>query len=171
MHWRRLVLVMGIGLLAACSPPGPTATAPGLGPGGAGVSAQPRVASTPAPTVAASPVGGPTTTPAPTTQPAPNATPRPTPKPTPKPAPRPTPKPTAKPTGVYGNPWGYTFAPGNLIYNPPAAFCDYFPCIASFWTSTNGYVEECADGDFSHSGGRSGSCSYHGGNYRPLYSH
>jgi len=58
-----------------------------------------------------------------------------------------------------------------LIYNPPAAFCDYFPCIPSFWTSTNGYVEECVDGDFSHSGGRSGSCSYHGGNYRPLYSH
>jgi hypothetical protein len=100
-------------------------------------------------------------------------TPKPTAKPTSKPTPRPTPKPTPRPapTGVYGNPWGYNFLPGNYIYNPPTAFCDYFPCIASFWTSTNGYVEECVDGTFSHSGGRSGSCSHHGGNYRPLYSH
>jgi hypothetical protein len=49
--------------------------------------------------------------------------------------------------------------------------CDYFSCIPSFWQNTNGYVEECQDGEFSHSGGRSGSCScsYHGGTWRPLY--
>ena len=71
----------------------------------------------------------------------------------------------------YCNPWGYNFTPGNLIYSPPGDFCGYFPCIPSFWNSTNGYVVECNDGDFSHSGGRSGACSYHGGEMRPLYSH
>jgi hypothetical protein len=61
--------------------------------------------------------------------------------------------------------------PGNLIANPPGNFCAYFNCIPSFLNSTKGYVEECQDRTFSHSGGRSGSCSYHGGNWRPLYSH
>jgi hypothetical protein len=91
------------------------------------------------------------------------------PSPTPTPTPRPTPTPA--PTGVYGNPWGYNFTPGNLIYNPPSAFCSYFNCIPSFWQSTNGYVVECVDTMFSHSGGRSGACSYHGGEWRALYSH
>lgn len=92
--------------------------------------------------------------------------------PTPTPAPTDTPVPPAPAnTGVDGNPWGYNFTPGNLIYSPPSNFCDYFACIKSFWSSTSGYVEECQDGDFSHSGGRSGSCSYHGGDMRPLYSH
>ncbi len=71
----------------------------------------------------------------------------------------------------YWNPWGYNFRSGRLIYDPPIDFCYYFDCIASFWDSTNGYVEQCADKMFSHSGGRSGSCSWHGGNYRPLYRH
>jgi hypothetical protein len=79
--------------------------------------------------------------------------------------------PTPMPTGVYGNPWGYNFSPGRLITNPPAAFCTYFNCIASFWTSTNGYVVQCVDLTFSHSGGRQGVCSRHGGYYRTLYSH
>jgi hypothetical protein len=35
-------------------------------------------------------------------------------------------------------------------------FCSYFNCIPSFWQSTNGYGEECHDGTYSHSGGRSG---------------
>ena len=34
-----------------------------------------------------------------------------------------------------------------------------------------GYVMQCADDMFSLSGGHSGSCSHHGGNKRPLYSH
>jgi hypothetical protein len=71
----------------------------------------------------------------------------------------------------YWNPWGYNFTPGYLIYSPPGDFCSYFDCIPSFWNSTNGYVIQCADLMFSHSGGRSGSCSYHGGNYRALYHH
>jgi hypothetical protein len=57
-----------------------------------------------------------------------------------------------------------------VIYSPPTNFCDYFNCIPSFWNSTNGYVEECVDGTYSHSGGRSGACSHHGGELRPLYS-
>jgi hypothetical protein len=55
------------------------------------------------------------------------------------------------------------------IYNPPGTLCTFLDCISSFWSSTNGYVIECADGEFSHSGGVSGSCSSHGGNWRPLY--
>lgn len=78
---------------------------------------------------------------------------------------------TSYPMPRYWNPWGYNFKPGSVIYNPPADFCAYFDCIPSFWDSTNGYVMQCADLMFSHSGGRQGSCSYHGGNYRPLYRH
>ncbi len=109
----------------------------------------------------------------PTASPRPTSAAHPTARPTAKPKPKPTPRPTPRPiTGINGNPWGYTFSPGALIYNPPATFCDqYFSCVSTFWTSTSGYVEECVDGTFSHSGGRSGSCSHHGGNNRPLYSH
>jgi len=97
---------------------------------------------------------------------------KPTPKPTPKPTAKPTQKPTPKPaTGVFGNPWGYDFRAGYFITNPPGSFCSYFPCIPSFWESTNGYVVQCADGDFSHSGGRRGVCSYHGGFSRALFRH
>ena len=101
---------------------------------------------------------------------------KPTPKPTQKPTPRPTqppPKPTSCP-GINCNPWGYNFSPGNLIYNPPSNFCDYFNCIASFWGSDDpgdGYVNQCVDGTYSQSGGERGDCSYHGGEGRPLYSH
>jgi len=102
----------------------------------------------------------------------PTEPPAPTPRQTHKPVPKATPRPTATPvTGVFGNPWGYNFKPGRLIYNPPADFCAYFDCIASFWVSTNGYVVQCSDLTFSHSGGRSGVCSHHGGYYRTLYSH
>jgi hypothetical protein len=114
-------------------------------------------------------------TPTPTLQPAPQPTAQPTAKPTPKPTTSPPPPiATSTPTtcpGVNCNPWGYNFTPGNLIYNPPGTFCAYFNCIQSFWTTTNGYVEECHDATFSHTGGRSGSCFRHGGNWRPLYSH
>jgi len=109
-------------------------------------------------------------TPTPTHKPKPT----PTPKPTVKPAPKPTPKPTPSCNAVNNNPWCYTFDPGNLITNPPSNFCDYFNCIASFWGADDpdgGYVVECSDGAFSQSGGESGSCSHHGGNWRPLYSH
>lgn len=124
----------------------------------------------------------PTTTPSPT--PAATATPVPTPPPTPTPtatpvptavpvAPPPPPAPTAAPANLCGapaNPWGYNFCGGSYIYSPNPSFCSYFNCIPSFWESTNGYVDQCVDGTFSHSGGRRGACSYHGGESRPLYS-
>lgn len=132
-----------------------------------------RVAPTQTQALASSALPTATATPTATAVPTATATtvpPTPTPKPRPTATPRP-PAPTAtpKPTGVNGNPWGYNFSCCNYIYSPPSDFCgQYFTCIPSFWTSTNGYVEECQDGTYSHSGGRSGSCSYHGGNLRAL---
>lgn len=85
-----------------------------------------------------------------------------------KPAPTqpPAPTPCANPC----NPWGYNFSPGNYITSPPASFCSYFACIASFWNGA-GYVMECQDTMYSKSGGVRGSCSQHGGDLRALYSH
>lgn len=76
---------------------------------------------------------------------------------------------TKIPGGINGNPWGYNFEGGQVIYDPPSNFCSYFTCISSFWNGS-GYVIECADGKFSKSGGRSGACSQHGGYSRTLYS-
>jgi hypothetical protein len=70
--------------------------------------------------------------------------------------------------GAAANPWGYTFCGGSFISAPPSNFCSYFSCIASF-AGGAGYVMQCGDGMFSKSGGRSGSCSGHGGNSRALY--
>lgn len=115
-----------------------------------------------------------TATPSPTASPTPAPTPAPTLKPpivVPAPAPpKPPPPPPPKNTcGAPANPWGYNFCAGNVIYAVPSDFCSYFPCIKSFWKSTNGYAEECVDGMYSHSGGRPGACSYHSGELRPLY--
>ena len=71
--------------------------------------------------------------------------------------------------GAPANPWHYSFCGSLVIYSPPTNFCSYFHCIPSFWRSTNGYVVQCADLLFSHSGGRQGACSSHGGEYRILY--
>lgn len=95
----------------------------------------------------------------------------PTAAPTAPPTALPAPPPTAPPKNLCGapaNPWNYNFCGGGTISSPPSDFCSYFNCIPSFWDSTNGYVEQCVDGAYSHSGGRSGSCSSHGGNKRPL---
>ena len=74
--------------------------------------------------------------------------------------------------GVNNNPWGYNYtaAQGSLIYVPPSGFCGYFRCIPNFKNGV-GYVIECHDGWFSKSGGRRGSCSYHGGPGQTLYAH
>src|SRR5262249_9155215 len=99
---------------------------------------------------------------------------------TPTPIPTPTPtlalqlQPTQPPpqlVGVNGNPWGYDFNPGNLIYSPPENFCDYFNCVRNFWDNTSGYVGECKDGTYSHSGGAPNACVKHGGEMKPLYAH
>jgi hypothetical protein len=134
------------------------------------------------PSVASSAPAAPTTAPPPATR-APATTPTVAPKATPKPAPKPpppkpvpvrtttAPKPVTPSTcGAPANTWGYNFCGrGGFVYDPPATFCDVFDCIPSFWESTNGYVMQCDDLTYSHSGGRSGSCSHHGGNYRALY--
>jgi hypothetical protein len=112
-------------------------------------------------------------TPSPTQDPSPTPASTPSHKPAPPPSPKPPPPPPPPPTNTCGapsNPWGYNFCGGSLIYSPPSNFCSYFNCIPSFWKSTAGYVDECHDGTYSHSGGRSGACSYHGGELRPLYS-
>jgi hypothetical protein len=116
----------------------------------------------------------------PTTTTPPSPTPSPTDTPTPEPTQQPQqpappvqqPAPPLPTTGVYGNPWGYNFTPGNYIYSPVSDFCTagYFSCIANF-PNGKGYVEECNDGMYSKSGGRSGSCSDHKGDKQPLYSH
>ncbi|HEX6539398.1 MAG TPA: hypothetical protein VF155_09480 [Candidatus Dormibacteraeota bacterium] len=103
----------------------------------------------------------------------PAATPTPQPTPVPTPVSAAPPPPTAQPVNLCGappNPWNYNFCGGGLITSPPGSFCRYFDCIPSFSQSTNGYVVECADGMFSHAGGRSGACSSHGGVSRPLFS-
>ena len=117
------------------------------------------------------PTREPTPTPKPTPKLTPTATPTPTPSPTPVPTATPTPMPPAPvqqpaqqppvqqapappppASGVNGNPWGYDFNPGNLIYSPNSGFCSYFSCINNFWNG-NGYVEECSDGMYGKSGG------------------
>jgi hypothetical protein len=41
-------------------------------------------------------------------------------------------------------------------------FCEHHRCIPNFWNG-HGYIVRCRDGMWSHSGGRPGACSYHGG--------
>jgi len=111
--------------------------------------------------------------------PSPTSTPSPSPRAQPSPSPvaaQPAPAPAAPPPaaqntcGAPANPWGYNFCGGNVIYSPPSNFCAVFNCIPNFWKSIAGYVDQCNDGTYSHSGGRQGACSYHGGEKRPLYS-
>jgi hypothetical protein len=91
-------------------------------------------------------------------------------------SPLPTMAPTAKlHYGVNGNPWNYSFdaTGGQLLYSPVPGFCagQYFQCVSDFWERSNGYVVECRNGLYSHSGGIQGACSRDGGVWRPLYSH
>jgi len=121
-------------------------------------------------TVKPTPTLKPTDTPVPTDTPLPTPTSVPTAIPTQAPTQAPT-QPPAQ-TGVNGNPWGYDFTPGNLIYFPNADFCGtYFSCVSTFWTDTNGYVVECGNGEYSHSGGIRGACSRDGKVAAILYSH
>ena len=152
-------------LVVACGGANPTVTSsstadPTAPSATADVTAAPLVIQTSIPTAV------------PTAQPTARPPARPTARPTSRPTARPTPRPTPPPStcGAPPNPWGYNFCGGNVINSPQSNFCGYFNCIPSFWTSTNGYVDECTDGTYSHSGGVSGACSHHGGERRPLYS-
>jgi len=131
---------------------------------------------TPSSSAAAQPVQ--TTPPAPTppppaAQPVQTTPPAPTPPP---PAAQPVqttpPAPPARPVaatcGAPANPDGYNFCGrGGLIYTFPSDFCSYFDCIANYPNGT-GYIDECSDQTYSHSGGRPGACSHHGGELRPV---
>jgi hypothetical protein len=58
-----------------------------------------------------------------------------------------------------------TYSPGSGLAAPSTGletFCDTHSCIDNF-TNGTGYVVQCADGTWSHSGGRPGACSWHGG--------
>ena len=123
-------------------------------------------AATPSHSPSASPQSSPSPSPTPKQETSPAA---PSPKPNAVASPQPPPPPPPSTCGAPANPWAYTFCGGRLIYSPPASFCNYFNCIASFWSSTNGYVVECVDGKYSHSGGVQGACSQHSGVLRPLY--
>jgi hypothetical protein len=52
--------------------------------------------------------------------------------------------------------------PGSFDHAGDAEFCSTHGCIENF-PNGNGYVVQCADGEWSHSGGLSGVCSDHGG--------
>jgi hypothetical protein len=59
----------------------------------------------------------------------------------------------------------HDLGPGGTVAAAPvdtASFCSTHDCIESFDNGT-GYIVQCADGEWSHSGGRPGACSYHGG--------
>jgi hypothetical protein len=69
---------------------------------------------------------------------------------------------------------GQSFVTADAV--PPGAatssgtdFCSTYACIDNF-DSGIGYIVQCADGMWSHSGGRPGACSYHGGETNNTYS-
>ena len=49
-----------------------------------------------------------------------------------------------------------------------AGFCTTHICIGNFDNGT-GYIVQCVDGEWSHSGGRPGACSDHGGETGTMY--
>ena len=51
---------------------------------------------------------------------------------------------------------------GSFSHATDSQFCSTHTCIENF-PNGNGYIVQCADGEWSHSGGLSGACSDHGG--------
>ena len=148
-------LILGLAGIGA----GSALAAAVLAPGPAPKLATPTVAATPAtftaiPTATSSPPAPRRTTHPPTTRP-------------------PSTVASTRPASLCGaptNPYGYNFCGrGGLVLDPPADICTYFDCIPNFWNGI-GHMEECQDQTYSMSGGRSGSCSHHGGNLRAVYS-
>jgi hypothetical protein len=65
--------------------------------------------------------------------------------------------------GAPANPMGYNLCGrGQHITKADARTCTYFKCISNFASGT-GYMIQCVDGTYSMSGGKTGSCSTHGG--------
>ena len=85
------------------------------------------------------------------------------------PTPQPTaPRSTPTPCGPC-NPWGYNFSCCRAIFDPPAAFCQYFACEPGFWSEPHGFILECAGHLFTQSGGQPGACAKEGGFIAQLY--
>jgi len=59
-----------------------------------------------------------------------------------------------------------TSVPATPAPEDDPSFCDYAQCIPNFDEGT-GTIVMCADGQWSHSGGHSGACSGHGGEFIP----
>jgi hypothetical protein len=57
---------------------------------------------------------------------------------------------------------------GHPVTAPPSDVCDYLNCVDLFWTG-HGYLVRCDDGRYGLTGGRLGSCAWHGGKGRPVY--
>lgn len=51
---------------------------------------------------------------------------------------------------------------GSFSHATDSEFCSSHECIENF-PNGSGYIVQCTDGEWSHSGGRSGACSDHGG--------
>jgi hypothetical protein len=75
-------------------------------------------------------------------------------------------------SGVCGGPVPASPAPSSPTTAAPtsgaADFCTTHTCIPSFSQGT-GYIVQCADGEWSHSGGVQGACSGHGGETSRTY--
>jgi hypothetical protein len=61
-------------------------------------------------------------------------------------------------------------APGSYSHATDSQFCSSHACIPNF-PNGNGYIIQCVDGEWSHSGGLSGACSDHGGEADSLAVH
>lgn len=77
------------------------------------------------------------------------------------------------PGAVGHNPYCYTLTAtnGTRIRKPASGLCRYVSCDSTFWKQTRGYVVECKDGRYSHSGGIRGACSRDKGVKQLLYAH
>jgi hypothetical protein len=71
-------------------------------------------------------------------------------------------KPTRADGSDYSVPVITTTEPTGTLPSIETTFCDTHDCIQNFDNGV-GTIVQCADGKWSHSGGRPGPCSYHGG--------
>lgn len=69
---------------------------------------------------------------------------------------------TTPPPPTNSTPESGVEGPGSFSHATDAQFCSTHSCIENF-PNGNGSIVQCADGEWSHSGGLSGACSDHGG--------
>jgi hypothetical protein len=122
---------------------------------------QPAAAATPAVSATTESTPAPTPPPAEPSSPAGEPEKESTPEsaPAPEKAPEPESSPEKSPEGGCG---AEKENVGSSCHAEDGQFCSERSCIPNF-PDGNGTVVECTDGKYSHSGGLSGACSYHGG--------